>query len=62
LINREDTKDTKKKRKIDREGIQAEFGMSFPDFAEVVGELDFLAIDSCSPKFHSQTVAGMGSR
>ena len=43
-------------------GYTAGFGMSFPDFAEVVGELDFLPIDSCSPKFHSQTVAGMGSR
>jgi hypothetical protein len=43
-------------------GYTGRFGMSFPDFAEVVGELDFLAIDSCATKFYSQTVAGMRSR
>jgi len=43
-------------------GYTAGFGMSFPDFAEVVGELDFLLIHSCATKFYSQTVAGMLSR
>ena len=43
-------------------GYTGGFSMSFPDFAEVVGELDFLLIHSCATKFHSQTVAGMLNR
>ena len=43
-------------------GYKAGFGMSFPDLAEVVGELDFLLIHSCATKFYSQTVARMLSR
>ena len=43
-------------------GYTAGVGMSFPDFAEVVGDLDFLLIHSCATKFYSQTVAWMLNR
>jgi len=43
-------------------GYTGRIWYELPQLLEDVGDLDFLAIDSCSPKFHSQTVAGMRSR
>ena len=63
LFDKPRRREAHKEEEEDRSrGYTAGFGMSFPDFAAVVGDVDFLPINSCSTKFHSQTVAGMGSR
>ena len=63
LFDKPRRREAHKEEEEDRSrGYTAGFGMSFPDFAEVVGELDFLPIHSCSPKVHSQTVARMSHR